>query len=426
MKKIISCIVIFCLSGTFNLNAQTFQDTTHYSLQEAEKIFLKNNLSLLASKFNIDANKALISQARLWDNPLITTDQNIYDKQGGFFKHDDNNGQFYLQVMQLIKTAGKRSKAARLATDNTRLSEAQFADMLRSLRYALRNDLIEISHLLKIKRVYDGEINEVHKLSRGMDLQLNAGNISVKDNLRIKALLFSLENELVNVTIQLMPIESELRMLLNNNDTSFIAPQFEYKFSELTTIGIPSREELIKQAQMTRPDAKMSEIQLELQQHNLIYQKALAKPDISIGSEFDQHSSYAPDYIGLAISFPLNIFNHNQGNISSARYAIQQQKALADQTQLRIRTDIIAALDKLNFFQRVNNLQQLDFSTQYDNLFLNMLKSYQDRQLSLLEFIDFMDSYKDTKLKLIEQHNGLIHSIEDLNYSVGNEVIRLN
>ena len=406
--------------------AQSQSDTLRLFLPDAEKIFLQHNLSLLAAKYNIDANKALIKQAKLWDNPLLTTDQNIYDKQGGFFKHDQNNGQFYVQVIQLVKTAGKRSKAARLATDNATLSTEQFDDILRSLRYTLRSDLLEINHLLKIKRVYDGEIEEVNKLVTGMDLQLQAGNVSVKDNLRIKALLFGLQNELVNVEAQLIPVENELKFLLNNNETRFIVPALEYKFGELTTVPVPSADELLKQAKAIRPDEKMAQTMVDLQNHNLVYQKALARPDVSIGTEFDQHSSYAPDYIGLSIAVPLNIFNHNQGNIASAKSALQQQKVLADQTGLKIQQEISAAVEKIKFYQGVNNSQQLDFSKKYDALFSNMLKSYEDRQMNLLDFIDFMDAYKDTKLKLVEQHNGLLRSIEDLNYVAGEDIVKLN
>ena len=47
------------------------QDTLSITIQDAEKIFLQNNLSLLAAKYNIDANRALIRQAKLWDNPVI-------------------------------------------------------------------------------------------------------------------------------------------------------------------------------------------------------------------------------------------------------------------------------------------------------------------------------------------------------------------
>jgi outer membrane protein, heavy metal efflux system len=55
-----------------------------------------------------------------------------------------------------------------------------------------------------------------------------------------------------------------------------------------------------------------------------------------------------------------------------------------------------------------------------------MLKSYKQRQVSLLEFIDFADAYTDTKLKLLEQHTELIKAIIELNYKAGKDVITLN
>lgn len=423
-KFILFFIITFFSFG--RVTAQTSVDTVSISFPVAEKIFLQNNLSLLASKYGIDANKALIKQAKLWDNPILTTDQNIYDKDGGFFKHNSQTGTIYVQVMQLIKTAGKRNKAAQIAFDNTTISQEQFDDLLRTLRYVLRGDLLEVSHLMKIKIVYTREIEEVNKLVKGMDLQLQIGNVSVKDNLRIKALLFSLQNELVTADAQLLPLQSEIKLLLNNNETKFISPALLYKFGELTTASIPNTDSLIQEALTNRPDAKIAQTAGALQNHNLSYQKALAKPDVSVGTEFDQRSSYAPNYVGLAISLPLNIFNRNQGNIASAKFLIQQQQAVTDFTNAKIKNDIVSAVSKFVFYQGVNNRGQLDFSQQYDTLFTNMLKSYQNRQLSLLEFIDFMDAYKDTKLKLIEQHNGLIHAAEDLNYTVGNDIIRLD
>ncbi len=426
MHKIISFSFIIMLFWVGKVRAQISVDTVQLSFPAAEKIFLQNNLSLLAGKYNIDVNKALIQQAKLWDNPVLSTDQNIYDQQGGFFKHNSETGTFYVQVMQLVRTAGKRNKAIQIATDNTTISQQQFEDLLRTLHFVLKNDMLEVNHLLKIKKVYVKEIDEVNKLVKGMDLQLQIGNVSVKDNLRIKALLFSLQNELVSADAQLIPLQSEIKLLLNNSETKFIAPTLNYKFGELTTALIPNTDTLIQLALSTRPDAKIAQTSVTLQNHNLTYQKALAKADVSIGTEFDQRSSYAPNYVGLAVSLPLNIFNRNQGNIAAAKFTIQQQQAIADQTYAKIKNDIQSAITKFLFYQGVNNRQQLDFSQQYDALFENMLKSYEQRQMSLLEFIDFMDAYKDNKLKLVEQHNGLVHAIEDLNYAVGTDIINLN
>jgi cobalt-zinc-cadmium efflux system outer membrane protein len=256
-----------------------------------------------------------------------------------------------------------------------------------------------------------------------MDAELKAGNVALKDNMRLKALLFNLQNELVNIQSAMMPLQSELKLLLQSADTSFIAPQLTYKFGELTTVSIPAADSLLQTALQNRPDAKMAHTSLDFQNHNLVYQKALAKPDISVGTEFDQRNSYNPNYFGLAVSVPLNIFNKNQGNIKAAQFSIKQQQTQLDFANDKIKNEVTAVIGKFKYYQEVNNLQQLDFSKKYDDLFFNMLKSYQARQISLLELIDFIDAYKDTKLKLVEQHNSLIKSIEDINYTTNSTVI---
>ncbi|MEO7766689.1 MAG: TolC family protein, partial [Ferruginibacter sp.] len=413
--------VLFITS--IKVDAQATPDTTRLSLPEAEKIFLQKNLNLLAAKYNIDANKVLVEQARLWDNPVLGTDQNIYD--GKFFRHSTSNGQVYIQVTQLIKTAGKRSKLAQLAIDNTILATAQFNDIMRSLRYTLRSDLLEIDHQLKIKKVYDAEIIELQRLIKGMDEELKAGNIALKDDMRLKALLFNLQNELVNITTAIMPAENELKLLLQSTDSNFIAPITRQQAGDLTTETIPGLDSLVKSALNNRPDVKFAQGAVDFQNHNLIYQKALAKPDITIGTEYDQRSSYSLNYVGLSVALPINIFNKNQGNIKSAQYSIKQQEALNAYQFSKIENEVSASLNKLKYFQQVNNSQQLDFAKKYDDLFKNILKSYQARQISLLEFLDFTDAYKDTKLKLLEQHNGLVKAMEEINYTINSTIINI-
>lgn len=418
MKRIL--LLLFLCSY---VTAFAQKDTTLLSLDEAEKIFLQNNLELLAARYNMDANKALIQQAKLWDNPVLNTDQNVYD--GKFFQHTKTSGEIYVQVMQLIRTAGKRNKLAQLAEDNTKISEQQFNDLLRTLRYTLHSDLLNVNQLLKTKRIYDAEITELDKLIAGMELQWQQGNISLKENMRIKALLFSLNNELVGIQAQLIPLQSEIHLLLQNKDSNFVKPLLTYDFARLTTATAPALNDLIDTAMNNRGDVKIAQTALQFQQHNLTYQKALAKADVNIGMEYDRINAYAPNYWGLAISLPINIFNRNQGNIKSAQYAIKSQQATTDQTITGIQQEVIRVYSSLKYYQQVNNLQQLDFAKNYDNLFQNMLSSYRDRQVGLLEFIDFMDAYKETKLKLLEQHSSLVAAIEELNYTIGKDIIKL-
>ncbi len=405
------------------MKAQLPADTLRLSLPQAEKIFLEKNLYLLAEQYNVPINEALVQQAKLWDNPQVVLDQNLYD--GKFFRHDKDNGQFYIQIQQLIRTANKRSKLAQLSIDNITLAKGQFDALLRSLRIQLQSDFLAIQGLMKNRLVYLTEISEVEKLVAGMNEEYKQGNISLKDNMRLKALLFGLQNELVNVQSQLMPLEAEVQLILQESPEKFILPVFEYQLPAIIHATIPTKDSLITVALINRPEINLAKSALLYQEHNLTYQKALAKPDITIGPSFDKRNSYAPNYVGFAVSLPLNVFNKNQGNIKSAAIAIKQQGVVKDIQSEKIVNEVANARQQFLYYQQINNDAQLSFSREYEALFKNMLSSYKDKQIGLLELIDFIDAYRDSKLKLIDQHQRLIQAAQQLNEAVNTSVIQI-
>ncbi|MES1226705.1 MAG: TolC family protein, partial [Bacteroidota bacterium] len=202
-------------------------DSLYLKFPEAEKIFLQNNLALLSARYDIDINKAYKQQAGYWDNPILSTDQNIYD--GKFFRHKTENGQQYGQVyialQQLILTAGKRNKLIRLANDNVLTAEQQFNDLLRNLKFVLSSDFNTLSQLWQTNTIYNNETDAMQKMVSGMDEQLKVGNISQKDNIRVKALLYSLQSDQADLQRQVADIQKDLRVLLNVSDSVFIVPQ---------------------------------------------------------------------------------------------------------------------------------------------------------------------------------------------------------
>src|SRR5438270_9175233 len=184
-----SRLLLFLLIFTHCAFAQS--DTLQLTLPEAEKTFLQNNLQLIASQYSIDASQALIKQARLWENPVLNTDQNLYD--GKFFRHTKTPngytyGEVYIQVQELIHTAGKIKKLTRLAVSNSKISELQFEQVMRNLRYSLRNDFYQSGQLMATVSLYELERTQLNKLLAGMKAQYDAGNIAQKDLLRIQAL----------------------------------------------------------------------------------------------------------------------------------------------------------------------------------------------------------------------------------------------
>jgi len=417
MKKWLGFIVL--LAGAFYNNGYAqAPDSVRITLPEAEKLFLQNNLSLLAEKYNVDINQAFVQQARYWDNPVLNTDQNIYD--GKFFRHNKDFGQIYLQLQQTIKTAGKRNKLIQLANDNVLSSQQQFNDLLRNLRYLLRSDYNSLQQQFGTLAIYEKEKESISKLVAGMDAQLQAGNISQKDNIRIKALLYSLESDAAEIQKQITDTEKEFVTLLQvKGDTLFI-PDTVSGPAQPTSVTLL---QLLDSARTNRPDIQLAQINLIAQQHNLNYQKALAVPDLTVGVEYDQRSSYTPNIWGLGISLPLPLLNKNKGNIKAAEFGIKQAAVQVSQQQNTAAQEIIAAYNKLLVAEKLQQTIPGQFMQSYNTLMQNMINSYQQRQVSLLEFIDFFDAYKDAASKQLQQEANLRNAAEEVNLSAGTTII---
>lgn len=78
------------------------------TLQDCESQFLKKNLFLLASQYNIDASKALTIQARIWDNPTLSAELNAYNPERDKYFDIGKDGQKVFAVEQLIYLGGKK------------------------------------------------------------------------------------------------------------------------------------------------------------------------------------------------------------------------------------------------------------------------------------------------------------------------------
>ncbi|SKA20689.1 TolC family protein [Sediminibacterium ginsengisoli] len=400
-------------------------DTLRLSLPDAERIFMEKNLDLVASRYSIDASKALIEQAKYWDNPVLQTDQNIY-ANGKFFAHGkdangDLQGQYFIQIQQLIKTAGKRGKLIDMATTNARINELQFNDLMRNLKYQLRSSYYTMEQLWNIHRLYQEQLTHIRQLFTAMQAQEKAGNTARKDLLRIQALQLSVQQDLADNDAQLANVQTDLRILLQLEGNQFIVAAATDAGSQVPLMVL---DDLIATAKQNNPAYALQQSQILYQQQNLRYQKALRSPDITLGPEYDHNSNYAPHYVGLSVSLPLNIFNKNQGNIKAANFNVKQEETNLLQVTQQMNSNITNALNKLYITQKAAGTEQTDFYSEYNRMFGNVTESYRNRQINLLEFIDFSDAYREARLKLLQQQLNLRLAKEELNYQVGKDVIR--
>ena len=400
--------------------AQPHQDTLRLALPEAEKMFLDSNLQLLAQRYSIDASKALVIQARLWPNPNFSIGHTLYSGSlGKFFPVGRNEDETTVGLSQLILLAGKRNKQIKLAQENTRLTEFQFFDLLRTLKYTLRTDFFQIYYLRQSAGIYNEEIRALSQVVDAFSQQQGKGYISEKEVIRIKAQLYSFQSEHSDLLNQINSVESELRLVLQARPNFFIDPVIDSAaIGRLDPSQVPLNT-LIDSAYRNRTDLQIARINTNINQLNYNYQKSLAVPDLTLSLGYDEAGSFLYNYYGVGASIDLPFFNRNQGNIKSAKAQIASSQVTQRSTQATVEENVTTSLQKAFAQQKLYQTIDPKFYTDFQRLLHEVLSNYQKRNISILDFLDFYDSYKQNTLQLNTIGFNRVSAFEDINYYTG-------
>ncbi len=419
-QKLKGFALIMMCCNAYNLYAQ---DTIHISLPEAEKQFVQKNLALLAEKYNIEIAKAAVIQARLYNNPILALSGNLYDpKEKRAFNMSNATGQYDIAVQQLISMAGKRNKEVKLAETNTVLSENRFFDLLRTLRFSLRSNFYDMYYLQQSIAGYQKQITALEKLNAAYDNLESKGVVTLKDALRIKSLLYSLMAERTALQNQLGDLQSSLQLLIHNNKAWYIADAGKddfpsQKLHQLTLQG------LIDTAYANRYDLKLAENNILYNKQNYSLQKAMARPDITLGAEFDKRGSFVDNASFLTLGIGLPFFNRNQGNIKAAKISIDQSKTQLEQQRQTLENDVQKAYMKLLNTDKMLLSIDPNFRDQFESLLQGITENFQKKNISLVEFTDFNESYKTSILQLNQLQDQRMQAVEALYFAIGKTLI---
>jgi outer membrane protein, heavy metal efflux system len=417
-------LVLIVFSCGFNyVSGQVPADTLRINIDSAEKIFLGGNYTLLAQKYNIQSQKALEIQAKLYPNPNLSVFYSLYNSQTKKFfpvGPDSTGGELTAQLSQLIYLAGKRKKQVKIAETNTRLAEYQFYDLIRTLKYTLRTDFYNIYFLLQSSKVYNEEINSLKQVVNAFEEQEGKGYIAEKEVVRIKAQLYTLLGEFNNLISQINDQESELRLVLQIKG-SFVFPIMDSSKMENMDPGLYSLTTLLDSAYKNRSDLQIARTNVEASKLNYTYQKALGVPDLTLSLAYDQQGSYINNLTSLGAAIDLPLFNRNKGNIQSAKINTQVNTALQLNAEATVQENVSHALEKAFANDKMYRTIDPKFLRDFERLLHEVLINYQKRNLTLLDFLDFYGSYKDNILSSNNIQFNRVSSFEDINYYTGTD-----
>ncbi len=400
-------------------------ETVSITLEKAETLFVQNNLQLLAARYGIGAAKAAVYQAGLWSNPNITIEQNAYNKFTNKYFDVSKTGNTEVQLQQLILLAGKRDKQMRMAEINSQIAEETFYNTLRALKFELRTDFFDLYFLQRSLAFYDQTLPEVRKTVASTEAIYEKRSILLSEVLRLKALLFSLEDERLGLLNRISQTESEMSILLRDSSESaaYYVPQLGGRNLDSLRVDTLALPGMIGDIVEHRPDFRMAEAQVRYEEENLALQKALRVPDVTVGGSYSRAGNYIPDYYALTVSIDLPIFNRNQGTIEASAQNLEADKALRRHTRNEIEKEIVEAYRKAAATDSLYRSFDKKFTDEYQSLVDGMNASYGKRNITIIEFTDFYESYRTSMLQLYQLQNDRMDAFEALNYAAGTALI---
>ncbi len=397
-------------------------DTISLAQSDIESAFLSKNLLLLAQKYSIDAAKAQVLQAKLWNNPGINYEINPYNQYTHRAFDLSSKGESLASINQLFSLAGKRNKNIALEKVNAEIAEFQFFDLLRTLKYQLRTSFYNLYFFEQTAKLCDTEISSYQKLINQDNIQLQKGNVSLKENVRLKAELFELQNEKLAILDSINTNQSVLKILINDTTGKYIQPVLDTNLFFRNRQKIYSIDELQKMAVEKRYDLKIYQNQIKWNEANISLQKSMAMPDINLFADYDHQSDYIIDYFGLGFSIDLPLFNRNQGNIRSSKSQLEQSRLQYENYYLQLINNVFLTYSRTIKSQDLSDKFDSKFTSDLKKTFDSMLENYEKRSVSMLEFIDFFTSYKQTMMNVNHLKNNLLNYYEEVNFITGSDL----
>lgn len=391
------------------------------TLEDCESQFLKNNLFLLASHYNVDAAKALTIQSGIWENPVLTAELNAYNPDRDKYFDIGKQGQKIFGIEQLIHLGGKKRNEIKLAKTNEQLAELQFNDLLRNLKLQLRQSFYTVYYNSKSLETTDKQLAHIEDLINSYAVQAQKGNVPLKDVVRLQSLYLNFKNERMEVVNANIEEQANLKMLLNS--TEEIVPEVsKEEFNKyLKTIDFDFKS-FKNEAIANRPDYLARQKEIDANELNVKWQKSLSVPDITLGANYDQRSGAFNNEANLTIGIPLSLWNQNKGNIKYAQTILAQSKVEKQNFDLQLQNEITAAWNKWDESRKNYVVVKPNVNSDFEAVYNGILTNFQKRNISLLEFTDFMESYNQVNIQINELKKKVALSAEELNSTINKDL----
>jgi cobalt-zinc-cadmium efflux system outer membrane protein len=360
------------------------------TISEAVEIFLRQNLQLVAARYDIETADAEKLTARLRPNPQLTAGLSDLpvNLSGPLIKEQT----YSYGISRTFELGGKRSKRIGFADANSDLARGQFQMAVWQLTNDLKRKFYTVvlnQSLLNLARENQATFAEIVKHTAEL---VNAGEISGLDLERVEVEKLKFDTDVANSERDYEVALRDLRFVLGG----------DYRVMDIEVAGTIdydpyqfSYAELRDKALAERPDLKAAKLGERAADANIRLQNAQRIPDLTLGGGIEQVPEGTSSFtFGVGIDLPIS--NRNQGERTKALIAKKQAET---QTQLltnQVLSDVDKALVAFDMQTRRVNLYRTGVLTKVNDIQDKTQIALKAGESSTLELLDAIRTRRDT------------------------------
>ena len=406
MKQLFWSAIFICFY--MNLHAQP------YTIDDLEAQFLRRNGELLAVKYNINIADAEVIQERLWQNPSFAIKEINFLK-----KYENQDKQFTLELEQLIETASKRKKRVVLKELSKKSALIDYEELLRELKKELKVAYNNLLRIEKEEKQLVAVVDLFTNLSEQYKRQSSLNNIPKAEYFRIQTELIGYEKELIDLENQKFESLNTVRIITFNPEIDFNQIVFVDSKEKLSS-KIPL--DILEIAKEQNIELMRQSNEINMANKTLELEKSERIPNLTLGVNYDKGFRHNNSVVGLGVTFDLPILNLNKGNIKAAKFAIDQELKNKDvventlyQTIEQLQKQLLRLEKILASWEETNNTKEQQI------LIDNYKKHLQNKQVNLVEFLDFTEAFRQANQAYLEIEETYNNTFQELQYLVGKD-----
>ena len=411
---------VWALTGAIYLllsGAGYAQNTTSIDLDKAIELALAHNHSLKATRTQISQNQAQEITANLRPNPVFGADSQFVP----FFSPQDFSGtnvdqvqQFDVGLSYLFERGHKRQHRLQAARDQTAVTRAQVADAERTLTFNVAQQFISVLLAQSALQLAEEDLKAFQQTVDISQEQFKAGYIGEGDYLKIRLQLLQFQNDVSSAKLAKVQAMVGLRQLVGYD----ALPENFDVIGDLTYQPLRTGlDDLKLQALRERPDYKAAQLGVTAAQSQIQLAKANSKVDVTGTYNIDHVAGETT--ASIFASFPLAIFDRNQGEIARTKYALTQSQEQQQSASDAVLSDVANAYAAVRSNDEVVQLYTSGYLKQAQDSRDISQYAYKRGAASLLDYLDAERSYRAIQLAYRQSLASYMTSIEQLKEAVG-------